>query len=195
MKPFRGGTAPRKWQRRSYREHLQQHGLISPEEEAGEGKSLGVPSPRHWLCRSCKWSRKNGAVRAGWAGGATASPMVQVHGLPMVTGCILQAGWDTFTCLTLLGLHQFRCSHSFTFLSQLLTELLSRSQHILVRAMSCPVVVVLDVVWHHHLPIHLLHGFLLLLLAVEEILADSAGHSDVVTSRDGGHHRTRGFEC
>lgn len=61
--------------------------------------------------------------------------------------------------------------------------------------MCFPVVVVPDVVWHHHLPIHLLHGFLLLLLAVEEILVVSAGHSGVVTSRDGGHCRTRGFEC
>lgn len=80
-------------------------------------------------------------------------------------------------------------------LPHLLTELLFRSQPILVRAMCCPVVVVLDVVWHHHLPIHLLHGLFLLLLAAEEILADSTGHSDVVTSRDGGCHRTRGFEC
>jgi len=117
--------------------------------------------------------------RAGWAGGAAASRAVHVHGLPMVGGCLLQAGWDISTCLALLGFHQLRLSHSFTFLSQFLTELLSRSQHVLERTMCCPVFTILDMVWHHHLPIHLLHGFLLLCLAVEEILADRASHSDV----------------
>lgn len=177
---------------------MQQHGPILPEEETNEGKSLGVPSPRHWLCRSYKLSWRNGAIGAGWAGGAAASPAAQVRGLPMVAGCLWQARWDVLTCLPLLGLHQLRLSHSFTFLSQLLTELLSRSQHILVRAMSCPAVVIPHVVWHHHLPIHLLHRFLLLLLAarISSILADSAGHSDVVPPhRDGGHRRTRDFEC
>lgn len=32
-------------------------------------------------------------------------------------------------------------------------------------------------------------------LTAEEILADSAVLSDDVPSRDGGYHRTRGFEC
>lgn len=108
-----------------------------------------MPSPRHWLCRSCKWSQKNGAVRAGWAGGATASPMLKVHRLPIVTGCMLQAGH--------IHLPHFPAPLPVQVFPQL-HFLISTShrppleiQHILVKMIYCPVVIIPDTVCHHHL--------------------------------------------